>query len=117
MCTSGQLCNVVFLWGQYKQTLSQVKKNNLAFLFVRIFTLWYTCLYSGAEEPPYYECRAAVGPIVQSAAGSVESAEGYTCQTEIQNVVDVYYFAADDNISCQHQVSISFCDFIQSDIG
>ena len=32
------------------------------------------------------------------------TAESYTCPTEIENVIDVYYFAADDPDSCPHQV-------------
>ena len=28
----------------------------------------------------------------------------YTCPTTVQNVVDIYYFDADDHDSCQHQV-------------
>jgi len=51
---------------------------------------------TGPEEPPIAECLGG----------------NYTCATERDNIVDVYYFDVDDSESCPHQCSvIPECNF------
>jgi len=69
-----------------------------------------SCL-SGPEEPPMGEClRTASNPGWNKTKRS--AADSYTCPTTVDNVVDIFYFDADDNDSCQHQCSaLPTCNF------
>ncbi|XP_023330179.1 uncharacterized protein LOC111702656 [Eurytemora carolleeae] len=59
---------------------------------------------SGAEEPPFYECReTGLSSQYKPRAERHEDNAPYTCTTDVVNVVDVYYFDQDDDVSCPHQ--------------
>jgi len=45
---------------------------------------------TGPEDPPIYPCLP----------------DNYICGTELDNIVDVFYFDAEDNFSCPHQCSL-----------
>jgi hypothetical protein len=50
-------------------------------------------MFSGPEFPPIDKTNCTYDG-------------NHTCNTDINNIVDVYYFDASDFLSCHHQVTI-----------
>eukprot|EP00095_Tigriopus_kingsejongensis_P011987 maker-scaffold879_size85478-snap-gene-0.21 protein:Tk11987 transcript:maker-scaffold879_size85478-snap-gene-0.21-mRNA-1 annotation:"plasma kallikrein isoform x2" len=88
-CATIPECNFFTMFGEQDDPIDHRK----CFLFK-------TCDYledcdvpgcmNGPAEPPLDECLD----------------DSYTCQTELDNIVDVYYFDQADNFSCHHQCTL-----------
>merc|ERR1712002_77689 len=71
---------------------------------------------SGGLEPAYYDCSRRVEnadrKLKMMATADENNEDSYTCPTDVENIVAVYYFDVLDEQSCQQQcTAINECNY------
>lgn len=106
-------CNTIGACNFFTQLPAVDNSHYKCFLFANCDTKedCADCL-SGPEKPPMGECMATEIKNFGESTKQRSLDASYTCPTTVQNVVDIYYFDADDHDSCQHQCSaLTSCGF------